>query len=312
MAGATATTLSTAIKTVFEPAMRKTFYTGTPFLSMFPRRSNTGGDSIDWKIHYAGNSSPTAYSEGATPPAAGYQAYVDATVSHVSYMATVQITGHAKDAMKNGYFDGYKKELEDGAKDLMHTVEGAFVDTMIDAIDDDTSYAGLTRATYGLASDVTAGGSAALTLAMMSEMYETLKLDPRAVIYNPGDHIIVSAPEQATAYTEVASANIVTGDAEASGDNRPYSSSQNDTMLDAGMLKHTLSYNKLPWIEVSTMTNTYVFLMKRSDVIVEVARPLTIEPLGKIDDSDRYLLTWRGGFAYTDPYRAGRIEELTT
>lgn len=312
MAGATATTLSTAIKTVFEPGFQKTFYNGMPFMSMFPRRPNTGGNTVNWKIHYAGNSSPTAYSEGATPPAAGYQAYVNASISHVSYMSTVQITGHAKDAMKNGYFDGYKIELEEGAKDLMHTVEGAFVAAMIDGIDDDTSYAGLTRATYGLASTVVEGGSAALTLAGLSSMYEGPKLDPRAVIYEPGNHIIVSAPEQATAYTEVATGLVVTGDAEAAGANIPYNTNQTDSMLDAGKLKHTLSYNKLPWVEVPTMTNTYVFMMKRSDVIIEEARPLTIEPLGKVDDSDRYLLTWRGGFAYLDPYRAARYEALTT
>jgi hypothetical protein len=312
MAGATTTTLATAIKTVYEPGMRKTFYEGVPFINMFPRRQNTGGDSIDWMVHYAGSDSATAYSEGATPPAAGYQSITTATISHQAYMNVVQLTGHARDAMRNGYYDGAMLELNGGVVALQHIIEEAFVAAIIDAIDDDTTYAGLTRATYGLASDVTAGGSAALTLAMLSEMYETLKLDPRAVIYQPGDHIIVSAPEQLTAYTEVASGSIVTGDAEASGANLPYSQNANDQVLDAGRFKHTLKYNGLPWIDVATMTNTYVFLMRRSHVIIEEARPLTIEPMGKLDDSDRWLLTWNGGFAYTDPYRAGRIEALTT
>ena len=312
MAGATKTTLATAIKTTFEPGMQKTFYEGTPLLNLFPRRSNTGGNSVDWKINYAGNAGAT-YDEGDTPPAAGNQSYVDATVGHQHFWNVVQITGHAKDALANGYFDGVRMEMEGGVSGLLHKIEETFISTLEGAINDDTSYAGLTRATYGLASDVTAGGTAALTLAMLSEMYETLKLDPRGVMYNnPKEWMIMSNPVQETAYTEVATGTIVTGDAESAGANLPYNTSQNDPSLDAGLLKHTIEYNKIPWFSIPTMTNSYVFLTRRSDILIEEARPLTIEPLGKIDDSDRFLLTWAGQIVHLDPYRAGRIEALTT
>ena len=311
--GATNTTLSTAIKTVFEPGLVKTFYEGTPFLNLmgFPGRTNSGGDSIDWKVNYAGNAG-VIYNEGDAIPASGNQSYVDLSVSHIHFGNVVEFTGHAKDALANGYFDGVRKELDGGISGLLHKIEEKFVTVLEGAINDDTNYGGVARATYNLASDVTAGGSAALTLAMLSEMYETLQLDGRSVTYDPSRHMIMSSPEQLTAYTEIASGFIVTGDAEASGANRPYSTSQTDAKLDAGMLKHSIEYNQLPWYAVPTATNTLVTLLDRSQVVIEQARPVTIEPLAKTDDNTKFWITWAGALAYLDPYRAARIEALTT
>jgi hypothetical protein len=291
--------------------MVKTFYEGTPFLSLFPFRQNLSGNSIDWKLNYAGNAG-FLYNEGDALPAAGNQSYANMTVAHVHVGNVVQITGHAKDAMKNGYFDGYLKELEGGRTGLLHKVEEKLISMYEAAINDDTSYGGQTRATVNADSDVTAGGSAALTQAMLSEMYETQQLDPRGTVYNPGDHIITSAPEQLTAYTESATGVIVTGDAEASGANLPYGHDSANPNLDSGLMKKNITYNNIPWIPLATHTNTLVFLTKRSDVLIEEARPVTMEPLAKVDDSDTWFFSWAGALAHLDPYRASRIEALTT
>ena len=207
MAGATTTTLTAAIKTLYQPGMPKTFYEGTPLLNLlgFPGKPHLAGDSIDWQVNYAGNAG-AILNEGDALPAAGNQSFVNLTVAHVTFANVVQITAQAKAAMKNGYFDGVKAELDGGLSGLKHKVEEKFVSLLEGAINNDTNYGGQTRATYHLDSDVTAGGSAANTLANMSEMYETLQLDPRAVVYNPADHIITSAPEQLTAYTEIGGA----------------------------------------------------------------------------------------------------------
>ena len=313
MAGATTTTLTTAINTLYQPGMPKTFYEGTPLLQLlgFPGKPSLGGDSIDWQVNYAGNAG-VILNEGDALPAAGNQSFVNLTVAHVTFANVVQITAQAKAAMKNGYFDGVRKELDGGLSGLKHKIEEKFVSLLEAAINDDTSYGGQTRATYGLASDVTAGGSAANTLANMSEMYETLQLDPRAVVYDPRDHIITSAPEQLTAYTEIGGALTYVGDDESTGVNRPYVTNQTDPTFDAGLMKHTPLYNGIPWVTLATHTNTLVFLWKRSDVIVEEAQGIMLEPLAKTDLSDSYVFSWIGGLAYRDPYRAARIEALTT
>ncbi|MCP4640593.1 MAG: hypothetical protein GY851_09180, partial [bacterium] len=270
-----------------------------------------GGDSIDWKLAYAGNSG-FLYNEDDSLPAAGNVTYADMTVSHFHAGNVVRVTGHLRDAINNGYFDAIRAEMEAGISGLIHKVEEKLVTLFEAAINDDASYGGKTRSTVHADSDVTAGGSAAMTLAMLSEMYETQQLDPRATVYDPRDHIIISSPEQQTAYTEVATGTIVTGDAEAAGANLPYGTQQTDASLDAGLMKHAMFYNGIPWVAVPTITNTLVFLTRRSDIIIEEARPVTIEPLGKIDDSDRFLISWAGGLAHLDPYRASRIEALTT
>ncbi|MHC5062111.1 MAG: hypothetical protein ACYTFK_13685 [Planctomycetota bacterium] len=308
---ATTTTLATAIQTIFGPKMIKTFDEGTPLLNLLGKSPSRGGDSTDWKLNYAGNAGE-AYSEGDTPPAAGNQSFADATVAHSNYWNVVQITGHAMDAMKNGYFDGVEKEMMGGVSGLLRTIELALMAQLVAAINDDTSYAGQTRATVHSDSYVVAGGSAALTLAMLSELYEALKLSPRSVGYDPSDHMFLSAPEQWTAYTEIATGITYVGDDESTGVHRPFTTAQTDTSLDAGLQAKSGFYNRIPWFEVNSLTNTYVFLTRRSNILIEESRALTIAPLGKIDDSDRFLLTWGGNLTHEDPFRAGRIEALTT
>lgn len=312
MAGATTTTLSTAIQTIFAPQMRKTFYEGTPLMRLLGIRPSLGGDSHDWQVNYAGNAG-RAYSEGDAPAAAGNQSFANLSLSHSNFDNTVQISGHARDALKNGYFKGVEKEMMGGISGLMHTIETAMVTQFIAAINDDATYAGQTRTTVHTDSHVVEAGSAALTLAMLSEMYETLALDPRAVEYNnPLEYAIISSQEQQTAYTEVGTGIMYVGDDESTGPNFPYSTMSTDQVLDAGKLKHNIRYNGIPWFVVPTMTNTYVFLTKMVDTWIEESRSLTIDPLGKIDDTDRWLLTWGGVLVHEDPYRASRIEALTT
>lgn len=310
--GATVTTLATAIQTIFAPMMRKTFYEGTPLMRLLGIRPSLGGDSHDWKVNYAGNAG-RAYSEGAAPAAAGNQSFADLSLAHSNFDNTVQISGHAIDAMRNGYFNGVEKEMQGGISGLMHTIETAMVAQFIAAINDDASYAGQTRTTVHTDSDVTAGGSAALSLEMLSEMYETLTLDPRAVEFNnPKEFAIISSQEQLTAYTEVGTGIMYVGDDESTGANYPYATMSTDQILDAGKLKHKVEYNGLPWFVIPTITNTYIFLTKMADVFIEESRSLQIDPLGKIDDTDRFLLTWGGVLVHEDPYRAARIEALTT
>ena len=313
MAGATTTTLTSAVNTLYQPGLVKTHYEGTPLLNLlgWPPKPNLAGKTIDWKINYAGNAG-SIVNEGDALPEAGNQTFADMSVSHVTATNVVQITSQAKAAMKNGHFDGVKAELDGGLSGLNHKIEEKFISLLEAAINDDASYGGQTRSTVHADSDVTAGGTAANTLANMSEMYETLQIDPRAVIYNPADHIITSAPQQLTAYTEIGGALTYVGDDESSGVNRPYVTNQTDASFDAGLLKHVPFYNKIPWITLPTHTNTLVFLWKRSDIIMEESQSVLLEPLGKTDLSDKWVFSWIGGLAYRDCYRAARIEALTT
>lgn len=299
MAGATTTTLAEAIQTTFQPGLIKTFYEGTPLVDFFGTKPSLGGDSVDWKVHYAGNTSAETFSEGDAAPAAGYQSFVDATRVHQHFQSVVQISGHAKAALKNGYFDGAVLEIQGGVKALAHLVETTMVASFIDAIDDDTSYAGLTRATYNLDSYVRAGGSAALSVAMIEDCLEAVQLDDR--VADLSDWVWICSPEQDMAYQRAADGlggvnlNLAVG-----------------STLDVGRAQSARAFSGKPIVVIPTMTNTYFFGTKKSDVLIEEAQPMMIEPLAKTDDSEKWLITWRGELVHKDPYRASRIEALAT
>jgi hypothetical protein len=135
VAGATKTTAAAGIKTTFEPGFAKTFYDGVPLLKMFGSKPNLGGDSIDWKVKSAGNTSGTTFTEGQAPSAAGYVTVADATVGHEHFRTMVQFTGHLRDALNNGYYDAIAEEMQGGQDELMKTVEDTFIATLEAAID---------------------------------------------------------------------------------------------------------------------------------------------------------------------------------
>ena len=72
------------------------------------------------------------------------------------------------------------------------------------------------------------------------------------------------------------------------------------------------TYNGIPWRPIATMTNSLVLFTRIADILVETFRPITIKPLGKTDDTDKWLVTYRGNLVHVDPYRSARIEALTT
>lgn len=325
----TATTGAEAIGLAFQRdrTLVKTFYEGTPVLRLLApgiftalgappaaQHRATGGDSIDWKLVYSGGTGHWI-NEGDALPAADNLEFADMTVSPKLVVNVRKITGHAKDFTRNeAYFNLLQTEMMGGMTQLLHRVEEWVVNQLEAAINDDTSYGGQTRSTVHADSDVTAGGSAALSLAMLSEAYETLTIDPRGVVYQPGDHIILSNPVQETAYTEVGFAQMYQADDETTGVNRPHNTAASDSVLDAGLMGATHEYNKLPWVSAATITNTLVLLLKRSDVRIEIFSDPAFEiiPLARTDDADQYEFRCNIGCAYLDPYRAGRIEALTT
>ena len=314
MAGATTTTLTALIQAAYEPGIRKSFYNGSPLMRLLgtPKPIVGPDGNINWRLHYAGNSSATSAAEGQAAPAAGYQSIANMVVSTFKVYTTVQFTGEVIDAFKSGDYSGANIEMAGGRDDLIHKAEDLLVAQLIDAIDDDASYGSQTRTTVNADSVVVAGGSAALTLAGLSSMYEGLQLDDRAVDFSRPGWIVLSAPEQRTAYGEIGTGLTYGADDESTGTHRPLTTLTSDVSFDAGLAAKQIFWNGIPWITIPTMTNTYVFLFNVNDILFREARPVTIKPLGAVDDSDTFLLSVRLGLAHSNPYHAARIEALTT
>lgn len=307
----TMTTAVAAINKYFSPMLTRTIYTSKELMGMFTFTPNEGGDDMNWKYAYASGDAEQA-AEGDPAPASSNVTYADMTEDPVKVQITVGWTGEVKDLMRSGgnYFDAIAQALKEGTEKLTYKAEQLMQAKLLAAIDDSATYGGQTRTTVHADSVIeTTGG--ALTRAFLSTTYEGLKLGPRACnMADVSDWVILSSIYQETAYSELFG-YIVTGDAEAAGAALPYVTSDENPSLDAGMYKHTFSYNKIPWYGWANMTDGYVLFTRKSDVICREFRPVTIEPLGKTDDSDQLLLTYRCGLYHRDPYRAAKIEDLT-
>ena len=299
--GETTTTLGNYIYTDYQDGIRKTYFDGTPFINFIGRiPPPKTGDSMDWHVESAGYTAVN-YTEGATPPSAGNQTNTTLTLAYKYTWIVAQVTGHAIDALRGGNVNPVDMILDRAARAVMYKQEQNMVASFIAAINDDTSYGGANRANYNLDSVVVAGGSAALTAAMLSSMYEGVKLRPKDDETN--DFFIASAFEQKNAYTKIGGAQY---------NEQNFTWDANTTKWDIGKIKTSISYNNIPWFDFPTLTNTYVFLGRKNDLIIEEKRPLQFKILGALDDSDRVLVSSSMELRCMDPYRAGRIEALTT
>jgi hypothetical protein len=301
MAGETTTTLANYIFTDYQDEVRETYYDALDFINFIGRvPPPKTGDSMDWIVKSAGVTAVN-YTEGATPPAAQNQTNTTLTLAYKYAWDVAQVTGHAIDALRGGFLDPVNEALDDATRAVLYKQEQNMVASFIAAVNDDTNYGGATRATYNLDSVVVAGGSGALTAAMMSSLYEGVKLRKKKNETN--DLFIASAYEQKTAYTEIAGVQY---------NEQNFNWDAMASRWDIGKMRPDIAYNGVPWFDFGSMTNTYVFMGRKSDFVIEEKRQISYKMLGAIDDSDRVLVTSAMELRCKDPYRCGRIEALTT
>jgi len=301
VSGETTTTLSNYIFTDYSDEVRKTHYQGTPLLNFFGvRPQEKPGESMDWIVESAGYTAYN-YTQGATPPSPQSQTSVALTLGFKYCWIVAKVDGAAVDALRNGFLDPVSKAMDDAVSAVNYKCETNMVASFIAAIDDDTTYGGANRAAYNLASAVVDGGSAALTAAKLDSLREKVKLRPKD--NDAGDLVYISAPEQLTAYAEISGTAY---------NEKNFIYSSEEGVYDISRIKPSMRYAGAPWFEIPTMTNTYVFLTRKSDVVIEEHRPITFKMLGAVDDSDMILVSRSMEMKHYDPYRAGRIELLST
>jgi hypothetical protein len=302
IAGATQTSIATAIKAAIEPGITKTFAQSTPLLNLLNVQPHTGGDSINWQLQYGANTAGGDHDEGDAIPAAGKASYAQATTSFQLIGVPVTVTGHAIDKARNGYFDPINNEMQDGIKQLALLTEAKVLTWLLAAVDDDATYAGLTRSTVHMDSVVEDADSGTLSLAQMKSITQQLRARPREVVMNPSEHMILTNPTLCDEYKD----NLVAGyDA-----SHPIVRNAGDSSLDASMLQKTAYYAGIPWYEVNSLAETYLLLINRMHVMLRTIRSVTVESLGKTSDNTDWWMTIHIGMGYKDPYRAAKIENI--
>jgi hypothetical protein len=294
MAGATLTTLSECVNTLFPAVVTETQDSvKTPLRDFLPRIPSIGGDSYDWKIHYGGNTSSTTYSESDAVSAAGNETYAALTVAaSTGYVRTmVQFTGHAVDAMKGGYFNGVDRELSSAIEHHLHYKEGLLVTALEAAVDSGGSYGGQVRATYKLASYE---HNSTPTLAEIQLLIQTLMDNEPAANVQAGWWLM--PPDTLFDYLDVAAGvqyfefNPVVNGA-----------------VDAGKLQKMPTINGRPIYVIPGMTSTgTIFLTPEAQAKVVEFRGLQIDQMGKTDDSTVFSITSSEILVVENPRKAGK------
>ncbi len=276
MAGATDTTIAAAINKYVDGVYNTLDSQATPLCDFVGTDTNVTGDSVDWVVQSASNTSTTSYVAGDAPSAAGNATYYAMTLakSGFQYRTMVQITGTAVDSARNGYFDVVARELDSGMLAHKSYLEDALVTNFEAAIDDAGSYAGQTRANSNCESYEDA---VTPTVAEMNLAQTSMIADPRGADW--GSLSLLAPIEFQNSYATVA----------AGAAYYEMNVAQGGT-VDAGKLSG-ISFGGKPFTTIGTMTDTTCLLLGQNNCTRKVWRDCKADVMAKNDDSTTISLT---------------------
>ena len=301
MANVTRTVLDAYLNDVVNPALAaRTHFEGTPLMSTVMSETpwKPGSDTISWPVESA-NSDGTASSEGAGWPAGGARTVAKAVITPQTILAVRHLTGEAL-SVGGDLSSLLQTEIDAGMRGLMDAAESYCETEVLDGIDDDTTYAGLTRSTYNFSSTDTAGGSGALTEAMLDATSESLQTEG----VNLGDCLVFSAHEQRNAYAEIAGTQY---------NEHNYVFNADTKGLDLSERGKVIFYAGMPWHAIPGFANTYVVMAERGQLLYSWKK----RPFVTVHENESiYGLTLKFaaeiGAYVKNPARCARISALAT
>lgn len=305
MAGMTAaSSIAAATHTKAFSELQESVWYNNEVMPLFPKMAIPGGGStFNVKHHTAANTSIAKYSEGDAVGAPGSETYATAQWPVQYYKGVIQITGHARDYLKDGNpdaaffnqvageFTGVMKQVIDTATDDMQGT-GLTAPTGIQGIIDSAgtvASVNRTSATWFQAHEAAIAGSAT-ALSDVDILWQNVHGDSGHK--SPGIDLII------TGYTQRRILKVLAGQLGVS--NNSFGINPSGVGLDIGV--PTLAYEGAPVVQWTGLNSASVLLMLHSpDWLIAEMRSLRVEPLAKTDDSDKFLATWAGGLVCKQP-----------
>lgn len=285
------------IKEAYEPGFIDAVYTNNDLLKLFPApTAHQGGRYIDWIVRKAGNTSVEVFTEGANQPAAGNQSWVLAYVSPTYFRAMVQISGHARDAMKSAYLDGLDAEMvlaQEDIRDLMNTSFMGGTYGLELAVDAGSTYAGIARGSAAYWESTETAHSAALSYTGLIDLYETIRNNDKGG--QPG--LIVGPHNQLTNFYNLGGQpglKVIDPTDPAKG----YSSQ---------------SFNGVPFVGIGDMTDTVIAMldMRPGQWATKIVRPFEVKTMAPSGDSDIYQISTAAALVCFNPAKHGKLTGVT-
>jgi len=274
MAGATDTTIASAINKYVDGVWDTLDSRATPLIDFAGSDTNVVGDSVDWVVQSAGNTSTTTFVEGDDGAAAGYNTFYSLTLakSAFQYRTVYQVSGTAIDSARGGYFDVIQRESMGAMLDHQAYLEEALVTNFEASVDSGDSYGGATRANANTASYENAVGP---SVADMHTAQVSMMADPRSA--NWAELQMLAPIEFQNSYATVAAG--VSG-------TYPMQAMQGG-IVDAGKLSN-ISFGGKPFTTIGTMTDTTCLLLGPNNCARKVWRGL--DPQIKASNRDSIVV----------------------
>ena len=291
------TAAANTIETVVAPSYEEAVFKNNAILQHFPFGGMSEGDTAyRWTIHSGANGSVTTFDENDALPDAGQQAFVRGAVSYIHTVGTMQITGHARAALRSGYINHIEDEstlLREDLADLTSTTVISGTNGLETAIDSTTAYAGLTRgATYFDSQETAVGG--VMSFDAMKDMYYNL-IDAEV---GSRPTTILMSPTQESKFYDIAGQPGI----KQFMPNDPASGMSNQ------------QFNGVPIAAIPDMTNSIaLFLDQRgSNWVYKIHRPLEVHFRQRAGDSDVFDFITAFILVCRNPKKQGKLTGLST
>jgi len=307
MAGLVASGLTAALRTdAFAQLQESVFYNNEVF-PLFERSSIPGGGStFNVKHHVGANGSITTYSEGDAAGTPGTETYTTAQWPVQYYKGVIQITGHARDQARNDatgavFFPQIANEMQ---LCLTALVDRASTDMLGTGLTAPVGLQGICDSAGTIAGIARSSNSwfAAYETAIAGGSYALSDLD---IVWQNGSDADYAAKFNLilTSWKQV---RLSKGLSINFGSGTPFAM-QPGQAPNLGMDWGAMTYGPAQIKPMRDLTNSVYLFMAREEVKVLVMRDWQIDPLGKTDDSDKWLLTGAFGIAHLNPKHTAKL-----
>lgn len=258
---------------------------------------------VRWQVQYDGSNNAETYTEDAAAPVAGYENHASAAVAITNFQSSFKLTGQVKQYVTGSaaYVDGMISEQSYALRNLTDLINTTHMATLRAAVDADGSYAGLTRATVGMASyELDYGNDGELLASDLDTMVQNLQMPSYASPYPLSSYVMLMSPET---WNEMQKNTIADGGA---GRTQMIATAGQES-LDHSLLRVADYWARvIPIVLVPRFTDGVLCGPRETVKIVEPRRP-TVEPLAKVNDAEQYLITAYSQIVCLQPRYWGKL-----
>lgn len=293
----TTTTGANAIREAYAPGFDEAVFRNNSLMSLFNWQDAVGDTAYRWKLNSAGNNSVEIFTEGAAQPAAGNQTYVNAAVSWTYFRVMLQVTGHARDALRSNWIAAIEEEAVLGRADLVDLITTSFMGStygLETAVDYGDVYAGITRngsAGYFESTETAHGG--ALTTDGLIDLQETIR---NADKNGKPDTILCNLNQETNIY-RLGGPHLITN--LNPGDKTP------------SLLNNQIAGCRVVAVPDFTTTVLLMLDMRPSNWAPTIIRPFSVKEMGPSGDSDIWQFSWGGALVCKMPKFQGKLTGVT-